>query len=75
MNQKKEANSESWEKSMLRNSERSLGELGARRYRVVDPEDAGKPQGGMPDDGLSWRDSKLIRVNVLSLGRVGVFGV
>jgi len=30
MNQKKEANSESWEKSTLQNSERSLGQVARR---------------------------------------------
>jgi len=35
MNQKKEANSGSWEKLLLQDLERSLGELGVRRTGVV----------------------------------------
>jgi len=34
MNQKKEANSRSWEKSLLRDLERSLGELGEIAWRM-----------------------------------------
>jgi len=63
MNQKKEANSESWEKPMLRNSERSLGEV-ARRGEL-------ESLIGV----VLRRNSRPIITNVLSRWRVGVLGV